>query len=709
MAKLPLLKSHLFWKTYVLTLGLICLILASVFFIFIQYLPITSEKSSLISVTPVRWVVVAQAPASSVREPMNSLEHLIILLCATLPLLILVGLFTRTVLKPIRSLYIAVNQGIPGNYPNRIESTTDQSEIGKLTQRFNELLTSLHESKQRITNQEQLMQKQKEFLMKVINTSPNYIFTRDRSGSYTMVNQAFADLYGLKEEDLIGKSPWELNEREVAKRHLEEDREILDGRMENLILEDSFTDHQGAVHWVQAVKIPLLSNEGSREHILFIATDITERKKKEEEIIHLAYHDSLTGLPNRLLFLKRLSEALEQSGRTAIMFLDLDDFKIVNDNLGHDIGDMLLQQVGERLEECLQPGDTVARMGGDEFTILLSAIRNEHHVVEIAERLIDTLTAPFSIRGHELQVTTSIGIAISPEHGAEMKPLLKHGDMAMYVAKDKGKNNYQFYRPHMSESLFARMNMESQLRKALDRNEFEVQYQLKVDGRTGKRSGLEALLRWHNKEIGQVPPSQFIKIAEVSGLIVPIGEWVLRTACSQAKAWQLAGYTPLRVAINISPRQIGAPLFLQTVQQILKDTELDPQWLELEITESMILDDSDSVISTLTALQNEGVVISIDDFGTGHSSLSYLKKLPVNTLKIDRSFVSEITTDDDNRAIVRAIIAMAHRLKLSVVAEGVETGEQFEILKKEGCDEMQGYYIGYPVPALALTSLFKEV
>jgi diguanylate cyclase (GGDEF)-like protein len=421
----------------------------------------------------------------------------------------------------------------------------------------------------------------------------------------------------------------------------------------------------------------------------------------QEELQDQATHDFLTGLPNRLLFsdrlTQRLAEAQRNSSMLSIMFLDLDRFKLINDGLGHNVGDLLLKQVAERLTSSLRGVDTVARMGGDEFTVILSSMIGSSDATTVADRVISSFSEPFQIDEHQLYVTTSIGISVFPTDGADVETLVRSADTAMYRAKEHGGNRYQFCTDNLVDMPGTKIKLENSLRRALGRNELVLHYQPRVNCKTGSILGAEALIRWQHPELGLVFPNQFIPLAEETGLIVPIGEWVVRTACAQNKAWQNEGLPPMEVAVNISARQLQHGDLVATVGSALKDSELDPQYLWLELTESTLMQNPDRAGEILRELKDMGVRISIDDFGTGHSSLSYLKDLPTDSIKIDRSFLKNITHDPDNAAIAGAVIAMAHSLNLKVVAEGIETIEQLEFLRSLNCDEMQGYFVSRPV------------
>ncbi|MGF1548319.1 MAG: putative bifunctional diguanylate cyclase/phosphodiesterase [Thiotrichales bacterium] len=446
-----------------------------------------------------------------------------------------------------------------------------------------------------------------------------------------------------------------------------------------------------------------------------LAGALGRRRVAEDRIRQLAYFDEITGLPNRALFKERLGQALLLARRNqrhlAVLFLDLDNFKRINDTLGHSTGDLLLSEVAKRLLLNLRTSDAIAqgrpepdhedlaRLGGDEFTVLLAEIAQATDAAVVAQRIVEALGKPIELAGHEITVTTSIGIAVYPDDGQDVETLIKNADMAMYFAKREGRNAFQFYNESMNTAALKRMTLEKHLRRALERGEFSLHYQPQMEVKSGRISGAEALLRWNNSELGSISPAEFIPLAEETGLILPIGEWVLRTACAQAKAWHDAGVALPRVAVNVSVRQFAQAGFAKLVKEILDETGLIPATLELEITESVIMKDGDAALNTLRELKAVGVQLAIDDFGTGYSSLAYLKQFPIDRLKIDRTFVSAINVDARDRAIAAAVIAMAESMNLSVTAEGVETEGQLSFLESRHCHEAQGYLLSRPLPS----------
>jgi diguanylate cyclase (GGDEF)-like protein len=468
----------------------------------------------------------------------------------------------------------------------------------------------------------------------------------------------------------------------------------------------------GSKKWI-LVNVRAVSNADGKV-VLHEGTteDITERKAAEQRVQFLAYYDALTELPNRALLRDRLLVALASARRhhekVALLFLDLDHFKTINDSLGHSIGDLLLKEVAERLKKWTRAPDTVARLGGDEFLVLMTGISQTADALVVAERIVKSMSAEFVIEGQSLNVTCSLGISIFPDNGADIEALFKNADLAMYSAKEHGRNTIRVFTQEMNVQAMERMTLESSLRLAVERNELYLVYQPQEDLATGEIIGCEALLRWKHPDLGLVSPCKFIPVAESSGLILPIGEWVLRTACAQARQWQDQGLPALPVAVNVSAVQFRQKGFLRLVEAVLSETGLSPQYLELELTESLILSNANVVLSMLQQLKQMGVRLSIDDFGTGYSSLSYLKQFPVYKLKIDGSFVRDVSVDVDDAAIITSILSMAKNLGLKVVAECVENEEQVSFLRAQKCDEIQGYYFSEPLPGDELAAKLRS-
>jgi diguanylate cyclase (GGDEF)-like protein/PAS domain S-box-containing protein len=456
---------------------------------------------------------------------------------------------------------------------------------------------------------------------------------------------------------------------------------------------------------------PLVDSKGQYRGRIWYFRDITDRKTAEERIQYLAYYDALTGLPNRTLLLDRLVHALagarRQKDKVALLFLDLDRFKNVNDSFGHSLGDLLLQEVAKRLKRWVREQDTVARLGGDEFLIVLSGVKDIADAAIAAGRLMDILIAEFVVQGHTLGMTCSLGISIFPEHGEDGETLIKNADTAMYSAKEHGRNNFRFYTEEMNAQVMEQLTLENSLRHAIEKKELYLIYQPQMDIGTGRITGLEALLRWQHPELGLVLPDKFIGIAEHSGLILRIGEWVVRTACSQARKWQDEGLLTMPVAVNVSAVQFRQEDFSKLIGRVLLETGLASQYLELELTESLLLSYADVTFSVLQELKAMGLKLAIDDFGTGYSSLSYLKRFPISKLKIDRSFIRDVALNPDDAAITTAIIAMAKQLKLKVIAEGVEDEAQMSFLRENHCDEIQGYYFCKPLVVDAVADFLR--
>jgi diguanylate cyclase (GGDEF)-like protein/PAS domain S-box-containing protein len=446
---------------------------------------------------------------------------------------------------------------------------------------------------------------------------------------------------------------------------------------------------------------PIHDREGHATGAVIVFRDVSAARTMALEMAHSAEHDFLTGLPNRMLLNDRVSQAIALASRhlkkVAVLFLDLDGFKHINDSLGHPTGDKLLQSIAKRLVGCVRNSDTVSRQGGDEFVVLLSEVEQADNIALTARRMLQAVAEAHSIERHDLHVTTSIGVSIYPDDGVDAEALIKNADTAMFQAKENGRQGYQFFKPAMNVRAVERQSIEESLRRALERQEFALHYQPKINLRTGEITGAEALLRWTHPIRGPVSPSRFIPVAEDCGLILPIGKWALREACQQARAWVDASLPLTTVGVNISAIQFRNENFLQDVFAILQDTGLDPRFLELELTESVLMKHAESTESILKTLRARGVQLAVDDFGTGYSSLSYLRKFPIDALKIDQSFVRQITTTPDETTIVTAVISMGRSLKLRVVAEGVETQEELAFLQAHQCDEAQGYYFSRPV------------
>ncbi|MCU0532804.1 MAG: EAL domain-containing protein [Hydrococcus sp. Prado102] len=520
-------------------------------------------------------------------------------------------------------------------------------------------------------------------LASLVELSPNPIIEINWEGNITYLNSAaslkFPKLDRLKLDHPILKDLLEKNDHRNGNLLIREVK----------VEEEIFEQH---VHYLSESQL-------IRSYIF----DITERKRAEEILQYQAFHDTLTDLPNRALFQEQLALAIANAHRNqaqmAAIFLDLDNFKKINDTLGHSTGDRILQLFAKRLHTCLRGGDTLARWGGDEFTILLPHIKCVEETAKLAQKLLEEIKQPFEVGEHQLYVKCSLGIAVYPQDGEDPEALLKNADAAVYRAKEKGRDRYQFYSSTMTSQVSEWLRLEHQLHQAISKEQLFLCYQPQLELATGQILGIEALIRWHHPELGLISPAKFIPLAEDNGLIVPIGEWVLKTACAQNKALQKAGLPPLKVSVNLSARQFQYANLVEMVAQVLQETELDPQWLELEITETTLVQNVNLARWTLERLQQLGIRISMDDFGTGYSSLGYLKQFPFHTLKIDQSFVRDLTEDSRDTAIVSAAIALGRGLNLRVIAEGVETQQQADLLRTLQCEAIQGYWLSKPLKA----------
>jgi diguanylate cyclase (GGDEF)-like protein/PAS domain S-box-containing protein len=544
----------------------------------------------------------------------------------------------------------------------------------------------------------------------VFESSGEAIVITDEKSRVVAVNHAFVEMSGYRAEEMIDNNPRIL----ASGRHDAEFYRAMWGDIGNhgYWQGEIWDKHKNGRIYPKWMSITAVRDDkGEVVNYISIARDITEQTEAEKNIHFLAYYDVLTGLPNRTLLRDRLGQMIAVSHRDhhqfALLFMDLDRFKYINDSMGHSVGDRLLQSVSLRIQEHVREEDTVARLGGDEFIVLLRDT-GESGAAVVAAKLLETLATPYDLDGQVISTQASIGISIFPDHADDADTLIKNADMAMYSAKEAGRNNYQFFKPEMNFRVDLLFSMEKDLRMALERGEFTLHYQPQVDLSTGRLCGVEALIRWNHPEKGAISPAEFIPVAEETGQIIPIGEWVLRTACAQLVEWRKAGMTDISMSVNLSIRQLRQPMLVERVKTVLLETGLEPQYLELEITEGIMMGDNQIAMSFLSDMHELGVQLSIDDFGTGFSSLNYLKKLPVHKLKIDQSFVRDIETDESDAAIIRSIISLGHRLNLRVIAEGVETQEQLDFLRIRGCDEIQGYFYARPMPAAEFAGFFKS-
>ena len=556
-----------------------------------------------------------------------------------------------------------------------------------------------------------VQEQQQQLAATVFEAASEGIVILDPDYRLLSVNQAFSDVTGYRQDEVVGKSVISLISSSDSRRQYQ---------MIRLELENSGTwcgelieTRKNGELYPQWLQLNVVRDaRGSVSHIVGFFADLSSRREAEERLRYLSHYDELTGLANRSLFKERLHDASQrarQSGRSiALLHIDLDRFKLLNDSLGHEVADQLLRQVSRRLTQAVPEADTLARLSGDEFAILIDAYGSLSSLARLASRLLSKLRVPMTVGGHELVVSASLGISLLPDNAREISALVSQANMAMQHAKHLGGNTFQFFTDNLQACTLERLQLENQLRKGIDEGQLEVFYQPKLCLASDSLNAAEALVRWRHPELGLVPPSDFIGLAEETGLIGAIGEFVLRQACLQARTWQLQGLAHIRVSVNLSVHQLRQGNLLSLVRQVLDETGLEAQYLELELTESQLLDNVESVISTFQQLRELGVKLAIDDFGTGYSSLSYLKRFPVDYVKIDQTFIRDLTPGSEDAAITRAIIAMAHSLELKVVAEGVETQAQMDFLKSQRCDEIQGYLISKPVPVEQFAQLLRE-
>lgn len=533
----------------------------------------------------------------------------------------------------------------------------------------------------------------------------------DDLGQFLYVNPRLCQMLGYSETELLALTVKQISHMEDANVSDDRREQLRSGTIDSFKLEKRYVRKDGTPIWVSLTIAARRNRAGERMYDISIVEDITARKQAEERVQYLATHDALTGLPNRAMFCQLVALAIESAKRrnckVAILYIDLDRFKIINDSMGHDAGDAVLREMASRFRECLRGSDVLARLGGDEFVVLLPEVPGQAQATLVARVLLSAALRPVQIYGQECRVTASIGICVHPNAGQDDQEVIKHADMAMYQAKEQGKNTFQFFSPAVLSFNAGRIALETHLRRALERNELSLHYQAKVQVDTDVITGVEALLRWNNPVLGAIPPTQFIPVAEATGLILPIGRWVLRTACEQSTRWLQAGLPPIRMSVNLSMRQLEDNGLIDDLRAALKDSGLPANLLELELTESMIMHNAERAVRVLTQIKALGIRLAIDDFGTGYSSLAQLKRFPVDTLKVDRSFIRDLPRDPEDRAIAEAIIAMGKTLSLTIVAEGVETAEQKEFLRQRACDEMQGYYFSTPLPPEEFASLLR--
>ncbi|MEC5396368.1 putative bifunctional diguanylate cyclase/phosphodiesterase [Uliginosibacterium sp. H1] len=611
------------------------------------------------------------------------------------------------IIQPVASLSKAVRAMEAGDYDKVRLDFDDADEIGHLNNAFRDLALSL-----------QQRERESSLWQAVFAKIGDAVFITDPAGKVLFVNKAFCEISGRKAEDIVGQHPPFLD----AGLHDEAFYDELWSTLRSAgywsgEVWDARADGTAYPQWLAMTAIRSEKGQGGEQggeiaNIVGIFNDISERKAQEERIHYLAHHDSLTGLPNRVLLNDRLNVAMSQANRdnhcVALLFIDLDRFKNINDSLGHAVGDGLLQAVAERLRRAVRGADTVCRVGGDEFIVVLHKVRRQQDAELVAEHILASLAPAARVGEHDLSITPSIGLSLYPGDASDAEMLIRTADVAMYHAKAQGRNNYQVYRPDMNEEAAENLSLEHALRLAVDRDEFELYYQPQIDIITRKLVGAEALIRWNSERFGGVSPAKFIPVAEESGLILQIGSWVLREACRQRAEWTREGIMPFPIAVNVSALQFRQPDFRLRVQEALQLYGVSPKELELELTESVVMHEADHTADTLAALKELGIALSIDDFGTGYSSLGYLKRLPIQKLKIDSSFVRNLETDMADRAIVEAIVSLGRSLKLQMIAEGVENRAVLGMLAKLGCHLAQGYHYCRPVPARAFVSWYRD-
>lgn len=533
----------------------------------------------------------------------------------------------------------------------------------------------------------------------------------DANGVITYVNDKFCEVSQYSQKELLGNTHRIIN-ADYHDPHFFKNmwKTISSGSIWQGEIKNKKKD--GSFYWVDTIIVPFPKGAEKPTSYVSIRRDITTQKEAEAQVYRLAYYDPLTNLRNRRGFHEFMEEAVKAAEQSqsmfATVFIDLDRFKHVNDTLGHKIGDGLLEAIACRMEQCLDSESTaVFRIGGDEFTVVWSGMQQEEEAQRAALHILDIFKDPFDSKGYQITMTPSLGVSVYPAHGNDAESLLRRADTAMYCAKDKGENRYEMYTVEMEKEFISRLTIEQELRQAIKDNNLYLHYQPKVDIKTGEMLGVEALIRWQHEEFGFIPPDRFIPIAENVGLIIPLGEWVIRTACKQNKKWQDEGYAPFVVSVNLSTLQFKQENLVEMIADALKEADLEARWLEIEITESVLINYDREIIKKLNALKEMGIYISIDDFGTGYSSFNHLKNLPIDVVKIDRSFVSGLPNANDE-AIVSAIISMAHALQLKVLAEGIETDHQWDFLREEGCHEGQGYLFSKPIAADKFEEMLRD-
>ena len=604
--------------------------------------------------------------------------------------------------------------GTPYDIEHRVVCTNGELKYirqqGAATKKENDNIICLAGTLQDITQRRQTEEQMRK-LSGAVEQIADAVMITNSSGLIEYINPAFEAMTGYSPHEVIGKTPRILKS---GQHHLSFYENLWKTILSGRVFSDVIINQKknGEYYYEEKTITPQKNRYGDIVHFISSGKDVSERIEAQERLHYLAHHDSLTGLPNRILLVDRLEQALARSRwhnrQIAVLFIDLDRFKVINDTLGHSVGDILLKIMAKRLKISTREGDTIARLGGDEFAVVLNDVANINDIIPIADKIVASMSEPAIIDEQELFITVSIGIAQFPRDGTNSHDLLKKADIAMYRAKSQGKDRYQIYDDKDEQISMTRLSMETRLRRALDREEFYLNYQPQINIKTGEVIGNEALLRWNNPDMQIVSPAQFIPILEETGMIAAIGDWVLHTACRQEKKWQQQGLPHHRISVNLSIRQLQRPGLVQRIESILAETGLEPCYLDLELTEGLLIEKINATAKILHELNEMGVRLSIDDFGTGYSSMNYLKRLPFNTLKIDRSFVRDITFNPDDAAIASAIISLGHTLGMQVIAEGVETFEQLRYLHNNGCDAFQGYFYSPPLTHDALELLIKQ-
>ena len=645
------------------------------------------------------WVSLVRQDVTGAFAPSRQLSQRILMMGVALGLLFawLGWLMAGRIARPIMRISRAANRVAAGDLVYDVPAQLGDDEVAHLSKAIHAMVSNLT----REITQRRKAEESMRLSAEVFANNTEAIMITDAKRNIVMVNRAFIEITGYAEDEVLGKNPRILASGKQTKEFYLDFYGALESK--DAWRGEIWNKRKNGEIFPEWVTVSVLRDEQDKiTHYIAIYMDFTERKKEEERIQYLANYDVLTGLPNRYLLNDRLEQSLSLAQRhqtkIAVLFIDLDHFKNINDSLGHDIGDALLEMVSQRLQACLRRSDTIARQGGDEFVALLGDLNSEDEVTFIAEKMLDSLRGEFRVNEYQLSVSTSIGVSIYPDDGETSVQLLRNADLAMYRAKDAGRNRFEYYKPEMNAKAMQRLHLENDLRGAIAQGQLMVHYQPKVNVNSGAVVGMEALLRWKHPHLGFVPPAEFIPVAEECGLINEIGDWVLSQTTLQQRLWQSRGYAIVPIAVNLSARQCGQKNLVEKIQAIVRDAGLPPHFIEFELTESMLMDMGVNCLELMNRLDSAGFTLALDDFGTGYSSLSRLKLLPVKTLKIDQSFVRDIATDENDKNIVNATAVLAHAMGMKVVAEGVETQQQLEFIRDLQCEEYQGFLFSRPVP-----------